>query len=98
MFGGDTTLASTTPSMNHAQTLACNILNMSKSDFEDLMTPVDVSRQRSKEKDEFDERKIRDENNDQNWKKSVEKMATENVSRKYKTACFCDVIMRNILL
>uniref|UniRef100_H2XUT1 Centlein n=1 Tax=Ciona intestinalis TaxID=7719 RepID=H2XUT1_CIOIN len=28
-------------SMSHAQSVACNILNMSRSDFEDLMTPVD---------------------------------------------------------
>ena len=66
--------------MNHAQALACNILNMSKSDFEELMTPVEVSRLKGSHKDEYEDKRTREAQNDQNWKKNVEKIAIENVS------------------
>ena len=65
--------------MSHAQTVACNILNMSKSDFEDLMAPVDVGRWKT-EQQQWEEDKILMNKQDQNWKNKVEKIAAENVS------------------
>ncbi|CAK8693997.1 unnamed protein product [Clavelina lepadiformis] len=64
-------------SMSHAQTVACNILNMSKSDFEDLMAPVDVGRWKT-EQQQWEEDKILMNKQDQNWKNKVEKIAAEN--------------------
>jgi len=69
---------SNSTSMNHAQALACNILNMSKSDFEELMTPVEVSRLKGSHKDDYEDKRTREAQNDQNWKKNVEKIAIEN--------------------
>ena len=37
--------------MSHAQKVACDILNMSRSDFEDLMAPVDASKRKAEDGD-----------------------------------------------
>ena len=64
-------------SMSHAQKVACDILNMSRSDFEDLMAPVDASRKRGDEGEEKDVLVATQQ--DETWRMRVEKIAAENV-------------------
>jgi len=65
-------------SMSHAQKVACDILNMSRSDFEDLMAPVDANKKRGEEGDTGAEAIVTSQQ-DEIWKMKVEKIATENV-------------------
>ena len=65
-------------SMSHAQKVACDILNMSRSDFEDLMAPVDASRRRGENEDSGPEAVVATQQ-DEIWRMKVEKIATENV-------------------
>ena len=65
--------------MSHAQKVACDILNMSRSDFEDLMAPVDASRRKAEESNSEKESCVII-TQDETWKSKVEKIASENVS------------------
>nr|XP_002122336.2 centlein [Ciona intestinalis] len=65
-------------SMSHAQSVACNILNMSRSDFEDLMTPVDSSSRHHDDQEAWNEEKILSAKTDQIWRSKVEKISGEN--------------------
>lgn len=61
--------------MSRAQSIACSILNMSKADFDNLMTPVDIGKRDDEEKRRNEEIRM-----DQEWKIKVEEIARENVS------------------
>nr|CAB3232346.1 centlein [Phallusia mammillata] len=66
-------------SLSRAQTVACNILNISRSDFEDLMAPVDSVRRRQADSDAArDEERNLSAKSDQTWRSKVDKIATEN--------------------
>uniref|UniRef100_H2YPP7 Uncharacterized protein n=1 Tax=Ciona savignyi TaxID=51511 RepID=H2YPP7_CIOSA len=65
-------------SMSHAQSVACNILNMSRSDFADLMTPVDASSRIQDEQEAWKEERTLSSKADQQWKHKVEKISVEN--------------------
>ncbi|XP_039272095.2 centlein-like [Styela clava] len=60
------------PSMSRAQSIACSILNMSKADFEELMTPVDSKKRDEEEQNKSDEKRL-----DRDWKMKVEEIAAE---------------------
>lgn len=60
--------------MSRAQSIACSILNMSKADFEELMTPVDSQR-----RDDENCKRSEDTKADREWKNKVEEIAQEQV-------------------
>ena len=70
----------TSTSLSRAQTVACNILNISRSDFEDLMAPVDSMRRSHGEQESFNKERAFATQADQTWRNKVEKIANENVS------------------
>ena len=72
--------------MSHAQKVACDILNMSRSDFEDLMAPVDASKRKTEEKEQEPESMVAT-HQDETWKTRIEKIATENVGDDLNVVC-----------